>query len=188
MPRALRSRVPAKITSSMRVPRSDLADCSPRTQLMASLILDFPQPFGPTIAAIPSPPNRSSVRSQNDLNPWSSTRLSLNKALTSASGEFHYTKRGRNKRQVPRPHYVGSPGFEDPDLVDPLLRKRSTDCRKSGLAKTCLRTWRAIFADSCQVFLLTSWTKARPVLIATELCAAIIRATALARARGSSVT
>ena len=51
----LRSRVPAKITSSIREPRRDLALCSPSTQLMASLRLDFPQPFGPTMAVTPEP-------------------------------------------------------------------------------------------------------------------------------------
>jgi len=69
MPVGLRSRVPAKITSSMRDPRSVLADCSPSTHEMASEIFDFPQPFGPMMAAMPSPWNLSSVRSQNDLNP-----------------------------------------------------------------------------------------------------------------------
>src|SRR5256714_12119751 len=69
MPVGLRSRVPAKMTSSMRTPRRLLADCSPRTQEMASEMLDFPHPLGPTTAAIPSPWNFSSVRSQKDLNP-----------------------------------------------------------------------------------------------------------------------
>src|SRR4051812_23612636 len=69
IPIGLRSRVPAKMTSSMRAPRSDLADCSPRTQVMASEMFDFPHPFGPIIPATPSPWNFSSVRSQNDLNP-----------------------------------------------------------------------------------------------------------------------
>ena len=69
MPVGLRSRVPAKITSSMRDPRSVLADCSPSTHEMASEIFDLPQPLGPMMAATPSPWNLSSVRSQNDLNP-----------------------------------------------------------------------------------------------------------------------
>src|SRR5579871_3435333 len=77
MPTGLRDLVPAKMTSSMRAPRRDLADCSPRTQLMASLRLDLPQPLGPTTAAIPPPLNLSSVRSQKDLKPWSSTFLSF---------------------------------------------------------------------------------------------------------------
>src|ERR1700728_2048003 len=77
MPRDLRSRVPAKMTSSILAPRRLLADCSPNTQLMASLMLDFPQPFGPTMAAIPEPANFISVRSKKDLKPCISTRLSF---------------------------------------------------------------------------------------------------------------
>ena len=68
-PSGLRSRVPAKMTSSIRAPRSVLADCSPSTQLMASLRLDFPQPLGPTMAAMPEPGNLISVRSKKDLKP-----------------------------------------------------------------------------------------------------------------------
>ena len=103
MPSGLRSRVPAKMTSSMRAPRRLLADCSPSTQLMASLMLDLPQPLGPTMAAMPSPLKRSSVRSQKDLNPCSSTRFSFSKALTSlGSGEScNYTKRARRKSKAP---------------------------------------------------------------------------------------
>ena len=55
IPVALRSRVPAKITSSILIPRRLLADCSPSTHVIASEMFDFPHPFGPTIAAIPSP-------------------------------------------------------------------------------------------------------------------------------------
>src|SRR5258708_7136643 len=78
MPVGLRSRVPAKITSSMREPRRVLADCSRSTHEMASAIFDLPQPLGPMMAATPSPWNLSSVRSQNDLNPriWSFFSLS----------------------------------------------------------------------------------------------------------------
>ena len=64
-----RSRVPAKITSSILEPRKVLADCSPSTQLMASLRFDFPQPLGPTMAAMPEPLNRISVFSKKDLKP-----------------------------------------------------------------------------------------------------------------------
>src|SRR5579872_399616 len=77
MPVALRSFVPAKITSSMREPRSVLADCSPNTQEIASEIFDLPHPLGPMIAATPSPWNFSSVRSQNDLNPRICSLFSL---------------------------------------------------------------------------------------------------------------
>src|ERR1700739_3767881 len=115
MPVALRSRVPLKITSSMRVPRRLLADCSPSTQLIASLKFDFPHPFGPTTAAIPPPLNRSSVRSQNDLKPWSSTFLSFsNRHLNSAKKHpnRHYTNRDSEQSKVPRiPHNVFSSGL-----------------------------------------------------------------------------
>src|SRR6267378_120543 len=79
MPVGLRSRVPMKITSSMRAPRRLLADCSPKTQEMASEMLDLPQPLGPTMAATPSPWNFSSVRSQKDLKPRICSFFSLSK-------------------------------------------------------------------------------------------------------------
>src|SRR5579885_458712 len=77
MPVGLRSRVPAKMTSSIRAPRSDLADCSPSTHEIASEMLDLPHPLGPMMAATPSPWNFSSVRSQNDLNPRICSLFSL---------------------------------------------------------------------------------------------------------------
>src|SRR5215469_13371707 len=81
MPVGLRSRVPAKITSSMRTPRRLLADCSPSTQEIESAMFDFPHPLGPTIAAMPSPGNLSSVRSQKDLKPRICSFLSLSNFL-----------------------------------------------------------------------------------------------------------
>ena len=41
---------PWKMTSSIVSPRMCEARFSPRTQMMASQIFDFPQPFGPTTA------------------------------------------------------------------------------------------------------------------------------------------
>src|SRR5580658_2880125 len=61
----------------MRDPRRVLADCSPSTQEMASAIFDLPQPLGPMMAAMPSPWNLRSVRSQNDLKPRICSRFSL---------------------------------------------------------------------------------------------------------------
>src|SRR5882724_8763646 len=87
MPVGLRSRVPEKITSSMREPRNDLADCSPSTHEMASAMFDFPQPLGPMMAAMPSPGNLSSVRSQNDLNPRICSFFSLSNALLLQIGQ-----------------------------------------------------------------------------------------------------
>src|SRR5580704_18574406 len=83
MPRDLRSRVPAKMTSSIFAPRRLLADCSPSTQLTASRMFDLPQPLGPTTAAIPWPGRVSSVRSQKDLKPriWIFLSLSIDTPL-----------------------------------------------------------------------------------------------------------
>ena len=63
--------VPAKITSSILLPRSCFALCSPSTQRTASATLLFPLPFGPTIAVIPSW-NLNTILFANDLNPCTS--------------------------------------------------------------------------------------------------------------------
>src|SRR6266567_1908118 len=76
--------VPLKMTSAILSPRSMRALCSPRTQLTESDKLDFPHPFGPTMAATPSA-NSKRVRSANDLNPSSSTFFSLNNLHSSCS-------------------------------------------------------------------------------------------------------
>ena len=47
-PAGLREPEPLKITSCMDSPRSSLALLSPSTQRTASMMLDLPQPFGPT--------------------------------------------------------------------------------------------------------------------------------------------
>src|ERR1700689_4943937 len=64
----LRPSVPLKITSAISPPRRALADCSPKTQRIASETLDLPQPFGPTIAVTPGWKFRD-VLSAKDLNP-----------------------------------------------------------------------------------------------------------------------
>src|SRR5881227_2689015 len=68
----LRLSVPLKMTSAISPPRSDLADCSPSTHLIASSKLYLPQPFGPTIAVTPSWKLKR-VLSANDLKPKSSS-------------------------------------------------------------------------------------------------------------------
>src|SRR5215471_13552110 len=60
--------VPAKTTSSILPPRSDLAPCSPITQDRASTMLDLPEPFGPTTHVMPGS-RRKFVADANDLNP-----------------------------------------------------------------------------------------------------------------------
>src|ERR1700760_4317083 len=60
--------VPAKMTSSILPPRSDLAPCSPMTQARASTTLDLPEPLGPTMQVIPGSSWRV-VEEAKDLNP-----------------------------------------------------------------------------------------------------------------------
>src|SRR5277367_5867142 len=104
MPVGLRSRVPAKMTSCMCTPRSSRADCSPSTHEMASEIFDLPQPLGPTMAVMPSPWKRRSVRSQNDLKPRICSFFSFSNSY-SLSGDPEQTfqsrpdaARGENRR------------------------------------------------------------------------------------------
>ena len=61
---------PLKITSVILPPRRCLAELSPITHLTASIILDFPQPFGPTMA-VKLPLIGITVGSTNDLKPES---------------------------------------------------------------------------------------------------------------------
>src|SRR5208282_1602695 len=60
--------VPAKTTSSILPPRSDLTPCSPITQDRASTTLDLPEPFGPTTQVMPGS-RRSDVAEAKDLKP-----------------------------------------------------------------------------------------------------------------------
>lgn len=66
----LRVVVPLKITSCMLSPRSSLALLSPSTQRTASMMLDLPQPFGPTTPTS-CPGSMKLVGSANDLKPES---------------------------------------------------------------------------------------------------------------------
>ena len=67
-PSGARPEVPAKMTSSILPPRSDLAPCSPITQLSASTTLDLPEPLGPTTQVMPGS-KLSVVAEAKDLNP-----------------------------------------------------------------------------------------------------------------------
>src|SRR4029450_13847602 len=60
--------VPAKMTSSIFPPRSDLTPCPPITQLRASTTLDLPEPLGPTTQVMPGSKLRV-VADAKDLNP-----------------------------------------------------------------------------------------------------------------------
>src|ERR1700674_5901565 len=76
MPSGLRLSVPLKMTSSMVPPRSDLALCSPSTQVIASERLLLPQPLGPTMAVMP-PASSTVTGSTNDLKPEISSDSTL---------------------------------------------------------------------------------------------------------------
>src|SRR6185503_9475202 len=66
----LRVVVPLKMTSCMDSPRSSLALLSPSTQRTASMMLDLPQPLGPTTPTS-CPGSWKVVGSANDLKPES---------------------------------------------------------------------------------------------------------------------
>src|SRR5476649_2822883 len=70
MLRAGRVPAPAKITSSISLPRICLAEVSPITHFRASTRLDLPQPLGPTMPVMPGS-MASSVGSTKDLKPES---------------------------------------------------------------------------------------------------------------------
>src|SRR3954452_7283129 len=69
--------VPAKMTSSILPPRSDLAPCSPMTHDKASTTLDLPEPLGPTTQVMPGSSCRV-VEDAKDLNPRSVRLLRYN--------------------------------------------------------------------------------------------------------------
>ena len=79
---------PLKITSSIERPRSWRADCSPRTQRIASATFDFPQPFGPTTPVTPSS-KATTVLSMKDLKPtMSSRRMRMADPISRPHGRF----------------------------------------------------------------------------------------------------
>lgn len=98
-PIALRDCVPSNTTSSILEPRSSFELISPRTQRMASVILLFPLPFGPTMAVIPSL-KWIVVLSGNDLKPWISNDFRCMNSFT----PFLYSRRARLCRLLLRAH------------------------------------------------------------------------------------
>src|SRR5687768_9238987 len=71
----LRAEEPEKMTSVSESPRRCLAEISPMTQRTASMMLDLPQPFGPT-TPIRLEGKLTAVGSTNDLKPASLILLS----------------------------------------------------------------------------------------------------------------
>ena len=93
-PSAGRSAVPAKMTSSILVPRSARAPCAPSTHATESTMFDFPDPFGPTTTHTPGS-NSSVVLSAKDLKPFSVNDL-RNKTAPSPTAD------GRGRAPSPR--------------------------------------------------------------------------------------
>jgi hypothetical protein len=73
-PAGLRTVVPLKMTSCIDSPRSSLARDSPSTQRTASMMLDLPQPLGPTTPTS-CPGSTKLVGSAKDLKPESLMEL-----------------------------------------------------------------------------------------------------------------
>src|SRR6476661_1103947 len=84
-PRGGRPEVPAKMTSSILPPRSDLAPCSPITQASASTTLDLPEPLGPTMHVIPGS-SWSVVEEAKDLKPFMVRLFRYNAGLLTIVG------------------------------------------------------------------------------------------------------
>ena len=83
---------PAKITSCIDWPRTATGDCSPIAHSTASVMLDLPEPFGPTTTETPGA-NSSLVRSGNDLKPLRVTDCA--DASRQASSPSSAVSRGR---------------------------------------------------------------------------------------------
>src|SRR3984957_3254351 len=97
--------VPAKTTSSILPPRSDLAPCSPITQDSASTMLDLPEPFGPTTQVMPGS-RRSEVAEANDLKP---RRVRLFRYTCAPSSLLANTGLANTRLQAPyRPAALGT--------------------------------------------------------------------------------
>src|ERR1700722_451053 len=79
-PSAGRPAVPAKTTSSILPPRSDLAPCSPMTHEKASTTLDLPDPLGPTTQVMPGSKRRE-VGDAKDLKPRRARVLAYTRGL-----------------------------------------------------------------------------------------------------------
>jgi len=76
IPIGLRPPLPLKMTSVISLPRSPLADCSPKIHFRASTTLLLPLPLGPTTPVTPGPKSNR-VRSAKLLKPISSSDLSM---------------------------------------------------------------------------------------------------------------
>src|SRR3954464_722728 len=114
---------PAKITSCIDCPRTATGDCSPIAHSTASVMLDLPEPFGPTITDTPGE-NVSRVRSGNDLTPFSEIEL----RCTSSHRRERFQSRLRRPLlrvllRAPGPAGDLLPVDERDHLAGPLVRR-----------------------------------------------------------------
>src|SRR5947209_11232589 len=86
--RACTPGAPPKITSCIEEPRTASGDCSPIAHRTASVMLDLPDPFGPTTTLTPGPKS-SWVRSGNDLKPFSVSDFRCTRALPLQAFDGH---------------------------------------------------------------------------------------------------
>ena len=95
-----RPEVPAKMTSSILPPRSDLAPCSPITQASASTTFDLPEPLGPTMQVMPGS-SCSVVEEAKDLNPLRVRLFRYNAGLPAVGRASALTRRRLHHRSRP---------------------------------------------------------------------------------------
>src|SRR3954447_17705298 len=101
-PSGARPAVPAKMTSSILPPRSALAPCSPRTQVIASTTLDLPEPLGPTTQVIPGS-SFIVVADAKDLKPLTVRLLRCTDLPGRVSGAGWFAPAQGTAGNVPRP-------------------------------------------------------------------------------------
>src|SRR3954452_13702309 len=135
-PRGGRPAVPAKMTSSILPPRSDLAPCSPITHASASTTFDLPDPFGRTMQVMPGSSWRV-VEEANDLKPRS-VKLLRYTGLPSESWPADTTvptQTTRRRRSAYRRHAPFS-GSHAPRLGGGGLQGDSVGCSAWGSLAT----------------------------------------------------
>src|SRR5687768_8943174 len=131
--------VPAKMTSSIPPPRSDLGLPSPITQRIASNRLDLPQPLGPTTPVSPGS-ILSSAGSTKLLNPLSLSRRIFNFGFPAPSYDPIAARS------------LGSSASQfEPSTSDPLIRKAGVPgTLNCEMASVCICTNLVVAASSAR--------------------------------------
>src|SRR3954451_6480710 len=126
-PSAGRSAVPAKITSSIFVPRNARAPWAPSTHATESTMFDFPDPFGPTTTHTPGS-NSSVVLSAKDLKPFSVNAFKNKKAPSPTADGRGCAVRPRGPGRSPNAESLIAAGGDDRDVdrADPRPGRSGT--------------------------------------------------------------